>query len=421
VNDKRKKILYVESNVDGTIGGSYFSLLYLIQGLDKTKYIPEVAFYRENELIERYEKAGCKVHIINKAMPLSFCKRNNNHDAPNKVSSIYGPPLLAGQKLINYFRLFLLPSFQCIGFIKREKIDLIHLNNTLLRPQEWILASLFTNSHVVAHERGINDSYPFLYRLNAKRLEAIFCISKSVENRLLASGFPKKQLHLVYNGLDPEEFTISKSKESIMNEFELNISDPVIGLIGNIKPWKGQGLMVRAMDLIVEKMPNVRCLIIGSWAESAQDYYDHICKLISERNLEKNIIITGYRSDVPCLINVLRVVVHASIRPEPFGRVLLEGMVLRKPVVTPDIGAGPEIVVDGKTGSVFTSGDPRSLADAILYLLENPQVAEKMGNAGHKRVVEHFHIRRNIKSIESIYASIFNNQPLFSSRTVEAD
>jgi glycosyltransferase involved in cell wall biosynthesis len=411
--DGRKNILYVESNIDGTIGGSYFSLLYLIQGLDKTKYVPFVAFYQENSLMERYEKAGCKVFIIDKVRPLEFFKQTTIGKLgkrKGRLFLLFRMPFIVIQKMLNFLRLFLLPSYRCIRFLRKENIDLIHLNNTLLRPQEWILASFFTGSRVVAHERGINDSFPFLSRMLAKRLDAIFCISKAVRAKLLSYGFPQNQLKLVYNGLDHDVFTVSRPKESILKEFGLSESDYIIGLVGNIKPWKGQEILVRAMELIVEKYANIRCLLIGA-TKDTEEYFNYICDLINKNNLEGNIFITGFRDDVPSLVNILDVVVHTSVLPEPFGRVLLEGMVLRKPVVTPDIGAGPEIVEDGKTGIVFTSGDHVALSNSIVHLFENPEKAEEMGNAGYRRAVEYFHIRNNVENTEKIYAGIFSNQP----------
>ena len=86
-------------------------------------------------------------------------------------------------------------------------------------------------------------------------------------------------------------------------------------------------------------------------------------------------IITGYRNDVADYVNALQILVHASILPEPFGRVLLEGMALRKPLVASDGGAVPEIVVDGVTGLLFRPGDPSIWHSAwiVCFQIQGPQ------------------------------------------------
>ena len=123
-------------------------------------------------------------------------------------------------------------------------------------------------------------------------------------------------------------------------------------------------------------------------------------------NLDDTIIFTGMRSDIPSVVNALDVLIHASLNPEPFGRVLLEGMALSKPVITNDIGAGPEIVADNETGLIVKHGDPRALASAIQWVLNNPKEAAAMGKRGRIRLEENFHIRKHIDRLEKLYASI---------------
>lgn len=129
-------------------------------------------------------------------------------------------------------------------------------------------------------------------------------------------------------------------------------------------------------------------------------------RLRISQGLEDNIIFTGQRRDVPSLINILSALIHTSVLPEPFGRVLIEGMALRKPMITPNIGAGPEIVVDRETGLIVKSGDVKDLARAIISLLENPQKAGQMGKAGRARLEKHFHININVKKIVKIYTEL---------------
>jgi glycosyltransferase involved in cell wall biosynthesis len=95
--------------------------------------------------------------------------------------------------------------------------------------------------------------------------------------------------------------------------------------------------------------------------------------------------------------------VHASIAPEPFGRVLLEAMALEKPVVASGDGAVPEILVDGQTGYLFPPNDSDALAGKLSTLLGDPAMVESMGRAGRARLEAEFSITRNVAETQKLY------------------
>jgi glycosyltransferase involved in cell wall biosynthesis len=405
----KKRILFIESNIDGTVGGSYFSLLYLVEGLDKNRYAPIVGFYRHNRLIPEFKAAGCDVVILTKPQPFDLSsKLPSFKNASNILNELILATLLIFQKLLNYTITFIYPIFKCCFFLKRRKIWLVHLNNTLLRPQEWIVASLFTNTNIVAHERGINSSFPRLSLFWSRHLKYIFCISKAVQSNLTNHGFPQEQIKLLYNGLDPQNFIAVKSKRQILKPLGIGNDSKIVGIVGNIKPWKGQEIVVQAMNIVHQYDKSARCLIVGGVSKNPHEiaFFEHLKSTVKALNLNDTIIFTGMRSDIPSIVNTLDVLIHASLAPEPFGRVLLEGMALNKPVITNDIGAGPEIVVDNETGLVVKHHDFEALANAILWILNNPEKAEEMGTRGRIRLEEHFHIRKHIERVETLYASI---------------
>ena len=405
----KKRILYVEYNTDGTVGGSHFSLLFLVEGLNKKKYSPLVVFYQKNQLIPRFEQAGCKILLLRKTKPVNFLESlpwliNLSHYLVLRLLLI--GPLIIFQKIINYFITFIFPSFSCWNILRKERIDLIHLNNTLLRPQQWILASLFTKAKIIAHERGINNLFPFQSRFWARNLKAIICISDAVKNNLLKYEFPPAKLYRIYNGLDPDKFIVTKTKEETLKEFAIETGCHVVGIVGNIKPWKGQETVIRSMKHVRKQFPNIKCLLIGGVSPFHRAYLTHLENIIKSEKLEDCIIFTGQTNDVPSFINSLSVLVHASTEPEPFGRVLLEGMALRKPVISTNIGAVPEIVKEGKTGLLVSPGDVKSLAGAIISILKTPQKAMEMGKFGRIRLEKYFHISGNVKKTEELYSRI---------------
>lgn len=406
---EKKRVLYVESNTDGTVGGSHFSLFFLIKGLNKDVYELIVAFYQDNYLISGYMDAGCKVIRMKKRRPLNMYQKYPELERIGKytlLNILIMMPLKIFQKAVNYFTTFVFPAFECWAILKKEKIDLVHLNNTLLRPQEWILAALFTRAKVVAHERGINKYISLQARFWARYLKQIVCISKAVKTNLLKHGFLDKQLCLIYNALDPDDMLPLRTKESVFQEFSIPYGVPVVGMVGNIKRWKGQEILIKAMKQLRKAVPNVKCILIGDAGKYDHPYLEKLLQIIDEGDLQDCVIFTGHRKDIADIVNTFDVLVHASLEPEPFGRVLLEGMALSKPVISTTIGAGPEIVTAGETGMLVQPGDDSALAQAIKYLLTNYDEARAMGKAGHDRLKKIFTITEHVSMIDSMYRKV---------------
>ena len=129
-------------------------------------------------------------------------------------------------------------------------------------------------------------------------------------------------------------------------------------------------------------------------------------ELILKYNLEKYVLFTGFRKDIYNIINSLDIIVHTSILPEPFGRVLLEGMILRKPVIATNQGGPLEIIEDGVSGLLVPPENPKLLSDKISFLVENKHISKTMGENARRRIEEKFSIERNVKEIEDVYLNL---------------
>ena len=129
-------------------------------------------------------------------------------------------------------------------------------------------------------------------------------------------------------------------RDGIKRELNIPADSNVIGIVGNVRSWKGQKYFIEAFILLSQKYQNLYGLIIGGWSDLDLDYLGALQKTIRESRLEKRILFLGYRNDTPALLSVLDVFIHASIQPEPFGMVLLEAMASKVPVIATKFG-GP--------------------------------------------------------------------------------
>ena len=390
------KVLYVEGNVDGTIGGSYYSLLFLAGGLDRTRYDPHVTFHQDHALMPRYEAADVHPRVLPKPRPLHL--PGTAADAPAVVRAA----MRMLQRAVNMVRFF-----AAIGGyarrLRREHVAVLHLNNSPTRGHDWMLAARLAGVPCVVHERGINAVFSRLERWLGPRLAAIICISEASRASLVGAGLARDNVHVIHNGVDPDRVQPTADPAEVRRELGLAPGDRAVGLVGNIRSWKGQDVLVRAIPAVLARVPDFKVLLVGATAEPDRPFEIELRALIAKLGVERQVIFTGYRANPADVLQVAEIAVHTSVTPEPFGRVLLEGMALRLPIVGSGDGAVPEIVEDGVTGLLFPPGNADVLAEKLLALLEDPARSRAMGDAGYARLQAHFHVQRNVERTMAIY------------------
>ena len=406
-----KHILFIEANTDGTIGGSHYCLLELIKGLNKSKFKPFVLFYQKNILIPEFER-HCPVIILDKTRGLVI-----KRDFPHLYSLVNKLPylpyfLILFQKTYNFFRYHLTDFLKIIYLLSKLKIDLVHINNAPALT-DWLIACKILRKKCIAHLRG-NWNPKFFQKKLVRYYDAVISISNSVTSHAKKKGIYINNFITIYDGIDIN--TVLKMKTINPNEIKKELGPPLndsflIGLIGNIKAWKGQHVAIEAIKILKKKYPKIKCLIVGNVSNLEDDkkYFNHLKELVNNNGLSKNIIFTGFRKDIPDIISALDILIHTSVAPEPFGRVILEGMIFSKPVIATAHGGPIEIIEDGISGFLVPPNDPNALAERIDYLLSNPKSAERMGKEAWKRVEKKFRIEINVDRIECLYINLFQS------------
>lgn len=172
--------------------------------------------------------------------------------------------------------------------------------------------------------------------------------------------------------------------------------------LGRLTPWKGHRTLLQAFAKVVAQRPEARLLVVGEVAFWADEYGEELRALADRLDLNGRVIWAGFRADVPELLRLCEVLVLPS-RNEPFGRVLIEAMATAKPVVATNSGGAPEIVVPNETGLLVPPEDAQGLAEALVQLLSDAALRERLGAAGLARAREHFDVRRVVSQVEGIY------------------
>jgi glycosyltransferase involved in cell wall biosynthesis len=394
----RIRVLYCESNVDGTIGGSHYCLLYLIENLDQTRFEPIVIFYQDHPLVARFRESA-ETLVLDKPTPFTLGPLRRGFHRRQPILAL---PLTFVQRSINFAGWVALVR-RYVRFLRERNIRIVHLNNSIIRHHDWMAAALTSGTPCIAHERGINRSYSAASRFFSKRMHGVISMSKSIRDFMVAGKVDDTNIHVIYDGINPAKLRREKDADAVRAQLGLSTDRPVIGIVGNVRHWKGQEVVIKAAARLVDRHPTLACLIVGATAPVDQPYEDRLRALVRERGLESNVIFCGYQKFPADFVNVMDVVVHASVEPEPFGMVVLEAMGMRKPLIGSRAGGVPEMVVEGVTGFTFPPGDDETLASRLDELLRDPARARAMGEAGHDRVVRDFSVEKYADEVEAFY------------------
>jgi glycosyltransferase involved in cell wall biosynthesis len=371
------------------LSGGEILLWHLVSNLNRDKFLPVVVLGEEGPLREKLNSIGVETHVF----PIPEAVQDTKKDDLGKRG--------IAKKLATVFAL--LPYiWRLHTFIRRRRVAMVH-TNSLKSDILGGIAGRLARRPVIWHVHDCIDAGYLpgaaikFFRLLARRLpHYIISVSRAVEETLrLPAEFPAKVIH---NGIPWLEVPHSQSAASN--------AGPVIGIVGRITPWKGQDVFLRAASKIRERFPTARFQIVGGALFGEDDYWEELQELTHQLKMEDAVEFLGFRNDVPEIVAKFDLFVHASTSPEPFGIVIIEAMLESKPVVATRGGGVPEIVCEGETGLLVPMGDEQALADAIASLLDNPQEMKRMGEAGRKRVHEHFLIGDTVQGVEDIYGSV---------------
>lgn len=395
---EKARVLLVELNTDGTIGGSYFSMLYLAINLDRDRFEPIVYFSQPNGLMSKFQQANVAVHALTPRVP---AKTNR---------ALFRPFVRLGNFIAAKANL-VRSVFRYRKILKSHKINLLHLNNSVEDGYAWLIAAKIIGIRCITHQRGFIRNSSSVSRWWARRFDAVICISDSVHENLERLGFGGQFVVRVHNGLDPNAIKVSVTSAAIRAELGIDRSQRVIGMVGNIQRWKGQDIVIRAISQLAAACPDLVCILVGAVSPTVPEdivFGAELRSAISRLGLEKRVLMVGYRSNVADYINVCDILIHASVTPEPFGRVLLEAMAQSKPVIACKAGGASEIIVHGQTGMLYEPGDSDELARCIASLYADTVLCKALGVAGYSRLEADFSIEQNVRATMSIYDSVKN-------------
>ncbi len=393
VAQKKKNILYVHAN-NLDIGGADYCLFKLASQLDKTKYRPVVCLSQKTKVLELYEKEGIKTYVID----MMRIKKSVN-------------PFYLLKLVYRFF--FTIQALRTI--IKQEQIDLVHGNDLL--DIYGPVAAFFDRKPSTQYVRWILESpiglktiITFIvYHLNT----CVMTVSDAVALKMFAArDHIRNRVVTCYDWIDMAKVGhLSRGKTDIRSEFKLEKTTPLVGCVGRLEHWKGQDVFIRAAAIVSQQRPETKFLVVGGEVEGrGRESFGRYCRTLAENlGIKDQVIFTGQRTDVAPIMESLDVFVHASVTPDPLPGVVMEAMACATTVVGAEAGGVPEEMTDRKTGYLYPPGNASVMAEKIIRLLDSPEMAKSMGQAGRKRVYTVFEKKQLCQKIEDVYEKMIQS------------
>jgi glycosyltransferase involved in cell wall biosynthesis len=357
---RKLRVVYLDHT--SQLSGGELALVRLLAAL--TDVEAHVVLAEEGQLVDRLLQAGVSVEVL----PLHPRTRELRKDKVRAGRL----PLRATVDTVAY-------SLRLAWRLGQLRPDLVH-TNSLKSGIYGSIAGRLARVPVVwqLHDRIDSDYLPQLAVLMLRALtrhlaDVVISVSQATNETLSPRA---------------RSIVVPPVVELAAPAPELPPSDDslVIGMIGRLAPWKGQHVFLRAF---AQAFPEgrQRAVIVGEalFGEAEVAYGEHLRRLAEELDVAHRVEFRGHRDDIFREMRSMDILVHASITPEPFGQVVIEGMSAQLPVVASRGGGPEEIITDGVDGLLYSPGDVAALARILEQLEAEPQLRMQLGRAGERR------------------------------------
>lgn len=371
------RILYV--NLQGKIGGAENSLLLLVKHL-QSQFVASVACPDRTQL----SRMLASVQIDSYGLP--------------------GPPrrLYSSISALVYW---LRTSLRLIEITFRTNPDVIHANS-FYAGLPAVLTALVTRKKLLLHARDLAN-FRFLSRFYGRFSQRIIAVSHAVRNDLIEKGIHPDKIQVIYNGVDKDSFSQSGGAKDTLRASGYPGRDSFIfAHIGQFVPWKNQILFLKAASNVAKYIRDARFALVGANIFSRGTKYERsVFSYAKSSPIAERIDFVGWQENMNEVWPKVDCLVHTAGQ-EPFGRVIIEAMAHRIPVIAVGTCGPSEIIQDHKTGILVPADDVEALSEAMLNVAQNCQLTGRLVNAAFENTISNFTTDKTAAQIQEVYMEL---------------
>src|SRR6185436_2996176 len=316
--------------------------------------------------------------------------------------------------LLRYLSSFVSVIRQTRAHVTRSKPELIHANS--IRAGLVIsAATIGLRVPIVWHVHDLLPRHPisslirlFVLLLPPVRIVAVSQIAGDrLRGSLLRWFSGRVRIAVIHNAVNREKPGSTNGEgKALSKELRLRAGDSRIGIIGNLTPVKGQLELLTAFGDVLKQIPNAALVIVGSTMFNRDvGYQERLVAQAKALGITNRVRFLGQRNDVPRIMRSLDLLVLNSTS-EAFPLVGLEGQAYGVPVLSTRVGGVPELITHGHNGWLIPPGDQSKLTEAIVMLIKQEELRERLAANGRKHVEANFTVEKFMKSLEALYAEI---------------
>ncbi|WP_341312398.1 glycosyltransferase [Paraburkholderia sp. IMGN_8] len=351
-------VLFVDQS--GQLGGAEFALLQLAGSCTSRS---QVVLLSDGPFRARLEALGARVDVLNDARVSGVVRQGSCLNCLRAVPGILRQVRAIASRARDFDVLFL---------NTQKALVLGALGKPLHRkPVIWYQHDILTREHFGRVQLGV---VKWLVRF---AVDQVVANSKASAQSLAAlTGVAVDTVPVIYNGIDAGAFSRVAGTNMAALRRRLGLPEHawVAGLFGRLAPWKGQHI---ALDALA-RLPGVHLVLVGAPLFGEDAYAQRLHQQAEQLGIADRVHFAGFQDDVPAWMKAMDVILHTSTEPEPFGRVIVEGMAAARPVIAAAAGGVTEIVRHRHNGWLVKPGDVAALADAIEALRAEPALAQRL-------------------------------------------
>ncbi len=255
------------------------------------------------------------------------------------------------------------------------------------RPLVYHLHDILSPEHFSSVNRRLSV-------LMANRAKLVIANSQATRSAFIKAGGRADLVEVVYNGFESAAYQ-PEANPTLRSTLDLD-GRFVVGQFSRLSPWKGQHVLLQALTQCDDQ---VAAVFVGDALFGEQAYVQALRDQVQQLGLIDRVRFLGFRKDVIPLMQLCDVVAHTSTAAEPFGRVIVEAMLCRKPTIAAKAGAALELIDPGVNGWLTTPGSAVELAAAIEVCRQNPANAAKVAQHAQQQAKQRFDLAKTNQQI----------------------
>ena len=408
------RVLLLESGTGP--GGSISFLRDFVFCLDRTRVKPFVGLYSPNPSVALNE-------IRSLGVPICFFG-NPTVPPTDRESGLLNTRLRAvraGRTIAHIAKKMLavqLPqALRVARFMRKNRIEVALFNQDIHLHLPGVLAARLTHVPCICRKAGGIGEGERIKRVVTPWVDLFVSVSKATEEDQ-RKNLKTRRLVNIYEGVDLDRFQALPARAKMRSEFGVPEGKKVVAAISRIETGKGHPEFLRMAAEVLRHDPNVVFLLVGDQDHQRRALMAQLKALSRELGISNSVIFTGWRDDIPAVMNAVDVFVHCPTTwIEGLGIACLEAMAMGLPAVVSNNGGLPDSVVDGETGFVVPVGDSSAMAGAVMKLLREDDLRRTLGLNARLRAQQMFSMSKNARRLQDVLIECARARRLAKRRT----